>query len=612
MGKVKERTLYMEMKRRHMQQEITSKIIAYFFLSLGGFVMLIPFIWMLSTSLKEKGAVFTYPPEWIPRSTLTTLYQGKEYKIQETLINGQKIKFIELSSFISEPAVKQATYYQVIIDEHIECSVKLLEKVNVYGETSLIRKNQLEMTSATFSFLGEAFPVYTTAETSKFGAGVKVIILQENKRSFSITGSPIISGEYQPSADVVPDVHYEGNSYARIKIPSPENPKNFIEVIQIKIDEIKPETRLANILKVEDSRKIKATIQYVDQAFEEELTGYDEMIIADQDDIAKTDNYATSIAGTKFKLHHLISNPDKKFAIISSEELDYQITDQVFENVVKSKPVKYITKDGKESWKRMFTFKNVAKVKFYWDNYYKALFTSLPPIKAENLKGVSLLTILLTIFGQIPAFVVYFINSVIFSGAVTLLQLTTSCLAAYSFARLQWKGRNALFLAYLATMMIPSQVTMIPVFITLKKLDWIDTYKALIIPAAFTANGTFLLRQFFLSIPVELEEAATLDGATKPGILFRIILPLSKPALATLFVFQFMHSWNNFIWPLIVTNSDYMKTLPVGLASFQGLYSTDWTLLMAATIIVLLPVLVVYAFNQRFFTQGIVLSGLKG
>ena len=206
----------------------------------------------------------------------------------------------------------------------------------------------------------------------------------------------------------------------------------------------------------------------------------------------------------------------------------------------------------------------------------------------------------------------FFMNSIIVSVSITVGQVFTSSLAAYAFARMQFPGRDKLFLCYLATMMIPGQVTMIPVFILLKKLGWIDTYYALILPGIFTAYGTFMLRQFFLTIPKELEEAAIIDGLNRWQIYWRIIIPLSKPAIATLSTFVFLGAWNDFMWPLIVTNSLEMKTLPVGLASFQGLYTTDWTLLMAASIIVLAPVLIVYIFNQRFFIRGIVMSGLKG
>jgi multiple sugar transport system permease protein len=206
----------------------------------------------------------------------------------------------------------------------------------------------------------------------------------------------------------------------------------------------------------------------------------------------------------------------------------------------------------------------------------------------------------------------FFINSIIVSTTVTFGQLFTASLAAFAFARLEFPFRNKLFLAYLATMMIPGQVTMIPVFIVLKKLQWIDTYKALILPGIFTAYGTFMLRQFFLNIPKDLDESAIIDGCSYFGIYWRIILPLSKPALATLGTFVFLGTWNDFMWPLIVTNSMEMKTLPVGLASFQGMYSTEWTLLMAASVIVLAPVLIVYIFNQRFFVRGIVMTGIKG
>ena len=206
----------------------------------------------------------------------------------------------------------------------------------------------------------------------------------------------------------------------------------------------------------------------------------------------------------------------------------------------------------------------------------------------------------------------FFLNSIFVSVLVTFGQLFTCSLAAYAFARLDFRAKDKLFLVYLATMMIPGTVTMIPVFILLKKIGWIDTYKALIIPGMFGgAYGTFLLRQFFLGIPRDLEDAARIDGCSTWGIYWRIILPLSKPALATLGTFIFLGAWNDFMWPLIVINSMEKKTLPIGLASFQGLYSTDWTLLMAASTIVLIPVLIVYIFNQRFFVRGIVLSGIK-
>ncbi|MFA5858645.1 MAG: carbohydrate ABC transporter permease [Elusimicrobiota bacterium] len=206
----------------------------------------------------------------------------------------------------------------------------------------------------------------------------------------------------------------------------------------------------------------------------------------------------------------------------------------------------------------------------------------------------------------------FYLNSIIVAVSVTAGQLFTASLAAYAFARLQFPGRDKLFLAYLATMMIPGQVTMIPVFILLRTLGWIDTYQGLILPHIFTTYGTFMLRQFFLTIPKELEEAATIDGCGPFRIYWQIILPLCKPALATLGTFIFLGSWNDFMWPLIVTNSMEMKTLTVGLASFQGLYNTEWTLLMAASMIVLAPVLIVYIFNQRFFVQGIAMTGLKG
>ncbi len=219
------------------------------------------------------------------------------------------------------------------------------------------------------------------------------------------------------------------------------------------------------------------------------------------------------------------------------------------------------------------------------------------------------------LFGLIPiknAFTIFYLNSIYVAVLVTLLQVLTSSLAAYAFARLHFPGRDTLFLGYLATMMIPGVVTMIPVFILLKNLGLIDTYTALILPAAFSAYGTFLLRQFFLSIPPELEDAARMDGCGKLGVYWNVIMPLSKPALATLTTFTFLGNWNNFMWPLIVINSIEKKTLPIGLEAFRGLHQTEWTLLMAASMIAIIPVLLVFIFNQRFFIRGILLGSVKG
>ncbi|MFH0984945.1 MAG: carbohydrate ABC transporter permease [Candidatus Omnitrophota bacterium] len=209
-------------------------------------------------------------------------------------------------------------------------------------------------------------------------------------------------------------------------------------------------------------------------------------------------------------------------------------------------------------------------------------------------------------------FAQFFLNSIFVSLCITFGQVVTSSMAAYAFARLNFPGRDRLFFGYLATMMIPGAVTMIPVFILLRHFGWIDTYKALILPGIFTAYGTFMLRQFFLTLPKDLEDAAKIDGCSYVRIFWHIILPLSKPALATLTTFTFMGSWMNLMWPLIVVNTHTKYTLPVGLAYFQGVHGTDWTLLMAASMMMVLPILIVFLFNQRFFVEGIKLTGIKG
>ena len=206
----------------------------------------------------------------------------------------------------------------------------------------------------------------------------------------------------------------------------------------------------------------------------------------------------------------------------------------------------------------------------------------------------------------------WYLNSILVAVVVTLGQVTTSACAAYAFARLQFPGRDKLFLGYLGTMMVPGAVTMIPNFILMRQLGAVDSYFALMVPPMFSAYGTFLLRQFFMNIPRDLEEAATIDGCGLFRIFTTIILPLSKPALATLTIFTFMGNWQSFYWPLIVLTQDSMKTLPLGLLSFMGLYNTQWTLLMAGSMMMILPMIIVFVLGQKWFISGIQLGALKG
>lgn len=206
----------------------------------------------------------------------------------------------------------------------------------------------------------------------------------------------------------------------------------------------------------------------------------------------------------------------------------------------------------------------------------------------------------------------FFINSLLVAITGTILVLITSSLSGYAFSRLRFRGRDRLFGAYLMTLMIPQQVIVVPMFLLMKELGWVNSYWALIIPWAFTAFGTFLLRQFYLTIPFELDEAAKIDGCNHFGIYFRILLPLIKPGLATLAVFTFIGYWNGFLWPLIITNEQELFTLPLGLQMFHGQYSTQWNLLMAAATMTTLPSFFVYLIAQRYIVEGISISGLGG
>ena len=237
------------------------------------------------------------------------------------------------------------------------------------------------------------------------------------------------------------------------------------------------------------------------------------------------------------------------------------------------------------------------------------------------------------------SFLRYYANSLFIATAVTVVQVATSALAAYAFARLQFRGRDLLFLGYLSTMMIPADVLMIPQFVLMKKIpEWLnaalatdffsgflylkshyighpvglDSFFALIAPGCFSAYGTFMLRQFLLGISREIEEAALIDGCSAWGVFWHVVVPLAKPALGALAIFTFLGRWRAFLWPLIMTDSDSMMVLPVGLAKLSDLYVNDYGLICAGSVLMLLPMIAVFVFFQRWFISGIQLGAVKG
>ena len=237
------------------------------------------------------------------------------------------------------------------------------------------------------------------------------------------------------------------------------------------------------------------------------------------------------------------------------------------------------------------------------------------------------------------SFLRYYANSLFIATAVTVVQVATSALAAYAFARLQFRGRDLLFLGYLSTMMIPADVLMIPQFVLMKKIpEWLnavlatdffsgflylkshyighpvglDSFFALIAPGCFSAYGTFMLRQFLLGISREIEEAALIDGCSAWGVFWHVVVPLAKPALGALAIFTFLGRWRAFLWPLIMTDSDSMMVLPVGLAKLSDLYVNDYGLICAGSVLMLVPMIAVFVFFQRWFISGIQLGAVKG
>ena len=218
----------------------------------------------------------------------------------------------------------------------------------------------------------------------------------------------------------------------------------------------------------------------------------------------------------------------------------------------------------------------------------------------------------LDVFDYAP-FTTYIGNSLLVSVTGVLVVLFVSATAGYAFGRLRWPGRDVVFVLFLGTLMVPQEVLVIPMFVVMQWFGWVDSYPSLIFPWAFTAFGTFLMRQFFRTIPYELEEAARVDGAGPARTFLRIVLPLARPALAVLAVFTFLNYWNSYLWPLIAIN-DYasLGTLPIGLASFSSQTGTRWDLQMAATIISMVPTTIMVIALQRHLVRGIATSGLGG
>ncbi len=210
-------------------------------------------------------------------------------------------------------------------------------------------------------------------------------------------------------------------------------------------------------------------------------------------------------------------------------------------------------------------------------------------------------------------FTIFFLNTAKVTLLVVVGRLIICSMAAYAFARLRFRGRDALFLVYLATMMVPYQVTIVPNYIIMTQLNWVNTHLAIIVPYWFSAFGVFMLRQFFMGIPRELEEAARIDGSSFAGTYWRIVLPLSTPGLVALGIFTFLGTWNDFMGPLIFLNSLDKFTLSVGLSSLVGIYKTDWTVLMTGSVLTVTPIILLFVFAQKYILEGITLQGsVKG
>ncbi|MGG6265238.1 carbohydrate ABC transporter permease [Leptolyngbya sp. AN03gr2] len=254
----------------------------------------------------------------------------------------------------------------------------------------------------------------------------------------------------------------------------------------------------------------------------------------------------------------------------------------------------------------------VTFIPFLW-----ALSASFKPLSEISASGTNFIPQEFTlenykqIFLQEPLFGRWLFNSAIVAIFVTLFNLLFNSMAGYALARIRFPGNGLLFFLILAVLVVPAQITLLPRFLILKSLGWLNSYQGLVVPTMVNATFIFMMRQFFINFPKELEEAAQLDGLNRFETFFQIVLPLAKPALAAQTIFIFMSSWNEFLLPLVVMSNPEMFTLPIGLNAFKGQYVTFWNYIMAASMVFTLPALVIYAFFNRYFIQGVTFTGGK-
>ena len=248
-------------------------------------------------------------------------------------------------------------------------------------------------------------------------------------------------------------------------------------------------------------------------------------------------------------------------------------------------------------WALSASFKPLSEIVSGEPNFFPKSFT------LDNYKQI---------FFQEPLFLRWLFNSVFIAITVTLLNLLFNSMAGYALARLQFRGKRFWFFLILAVLAVPAQITLIPTFLILKALGWLNSYQGMIVPSMVNATFIFMMRQFFVNFPKELEEAAQLDGLNTWGIFRHIVLPLAKPALAAQAVFVFMGSWNNFLLPIVILFDPEMFTLPLGLNSFKGQFISYWNYIMAASMVFTLPALAIYAFFNRYFIESVTFTGGKG
>lgn len=536
--------------------------VIHFFLILGGLTMVFPFYWMMSTSFKDTKEVMAFPPTWIPSKAKFFYYNIKTGK--PLMVEGFKEKVRDL------------------LDVHGRNKAVL--SLEVFRQTVSVQRD---------AALGR-FPEAERPRVEKVIISIEKIVENE---VMNFRNEPRVNEDFiRRSLNKFVTNMRKAVRGLHEKFPALSSLSSIVSANTDSVERVKE-----NILAYEKSLlMLDFTGNEIDfKASKVQLTKLVGDLRGTSGDVACLDEQEVVAASSLDAIERAPSHTGKFFLSLAF----------IFISIIGSLGLHFLLQARLPDEEEEFNLKKTAKYLLP-----KLLFVAIlmPVYYAIGQEEFSRLFVNYSKAWYKNSFDRYFFNSFYIAVVTTFFQILTSGLAAYAFAFMEFKGRNLLFLAFLATMMIPAQAILVPNYLILAQLHWIDTYWALIFPFCAAVFGIFLLRQFFMAVPRELYDASIIDGCSRFGFFWRILIPLSVPAVTTMGIFTFIGSWNSFLWALIVTHRDSLRTIQVGLSTFKDAEGTKFELLMAASTFCILPLVIGFFLAQKQFIEGISRSGMKG